>query len=149
MNKYKKYNTFNRNKRPLRQKQKKGRRPYYQRTNFYKAVLHIYTSFNNTKFCLSDIRGNVFFTSSCGILGFKGYKKRDSKAILKSLNQIISFLHRWNITQIYICFKGVSHPHTRTMLAEYFEDVHLKIRSIKEYKSIPHNGCRLPKQRRL
>ena len=46
-----------------------------ERKNIAAGVVHVNSSFNNTKILISDVQGNAISWSSSGTMGFKGSRK--------------------------------------------------------------------------
>uniref|UniRef100_UPI0030022E28 ribosomal protein S11 n=1 Tax=Prototheca tumulicola TaxID=1737639 RepID=UPI0030022E28 len=146
MNKYK-YSKKYTKKKYLQKRRKQGSLPFYKKANFYKAILHVKTSFHNTIYSLTDIKGNVIFTSSSGLVGFTGRKKRNFRTLLRAMERIFSFLKNNNINQLQLFIRGISN--IRQPLIENLRKADIQVTKIIDSETLPHNGCRLHKPKRL
>ncbi len=108
---------------------------------------YIQASYNNTLIYISDINGNILLWKTAGSEGFKGSKKSTpyaaqiaSKAIAKLAKETLGL----NSIEIFIKGPGPGREAAIRGLAN-----HLKITYIADVTSIPHNGCRPSKERRV
>jgi len=109
--------------------------------------VYIYSSYNNTRISLTDIKGNVLAWSSAGAIGFKGTKKATPFAASKVAETLAQRIKKIGIEKIAILVKGVGSGResaVRSLLARGLDIV-----SISDITPIPHNGCRPPKPRRV
>ncbi|HEY9582912.1 MAG TPA: 30S ribosomal protein S11 [Candidatus Paceibacterota bacterium] len=111
------------------------------------AVLHIQSTYNNTKMLLSDSTGNALAWSSSGALGFKGAKKGTPFAASK-LGEIMSDkASLFGVKEISVSIKGVGagrEAGLRSFLAKG-----IGLTSISDITPVPHNGPRAPRARRV
>lgn len=125
--------TYNRNKRIKRKVQK--------------GIIHIQATHNNTLVTVSTIQGRVLGWRSAGGSGFRGTRKRTpfaakvaaESATKKSLEQGIYE------ARIYVWGPG---PGRETAIRRIHESG-LRVTLIRDITSLPHNGCRAPKRRRV
>lgn len=110
------------------------------------GIVHASISFNNTIIAISDSCGNILFTASAGMLGFKGSKKSSAFAGIKVMEKVLERLpvHQIKIMEIY--FKGPGSQKEAILKAALTANV--KITKIGDKTTIPHNGVRPPKRRR-
>ena len=111
------------------------------------AKVHIYASFNNTLITISDQSGNVVSSSSAGMHGFKGSRKSTPYAAQITGDDIVKKAGELGIKVIDIHVKGPGGGREnalRTVAESGF-----KVNYIKDVTSIPHNGCRPSKRRRI
>lgn len=110
-------------------------------------ILYVNSSLNNTLVTLTNLKGKVLLSKSCGSLGFKGKKKRTSKFAIKStLDSIISVVKNYGSSRIILCLNGFAKA--RFSVINLLKANRLKILGIRDITPIPHNGCRARKLRR-
>src|ERR1035437_6635500 len=111
------------------------------------GVLHVETTFNNTKVLFSDKLGNTLFWSSSGSLGFKGAKKGTPFAASKVGDIIGSKAAVLGVKDSDVVVLGVGsgrEPAIRAFMAHGIE-----ITSILDATPVPHNGPKAKKPRRV
>ncbi|HFL8819417.1 MAG TPA: 30S ribosomal protein S11 [Candidatus Azoamicus sp. OHIO2] len=108
---------------------------------------YIQASYNNTLIYLSDITGNILMWKTAGSEGFKGSKKSTpyaaqvaSKSIAKAAKDTFGLAS----IEIFVKGPGPGREAAIRGLGNY-----LKITYIADVTSIPHNGCRPSKERRV
>ena len=109
--------------------------------------IYISSSYNNTIITLTDIQGNVLAWASSGAIGFKGTKKATPFAASKVAEAIAQTIKKLGIQKIAIFVKGIGSGREsaiRSLVSRGMEIV-----SITDVTPVPHNGCRLPKVRRV
>lgn len=111
------------------------------------AVLHIESTYNNTKAVVSDAKGNTVLWSSSGTLGFKGAKKGTPFAAAKVGETLGEQAHTMGVKDIDVIVKGVGAG--RESVIRGFISKGFTILSIKDETPVPHNGPKPPKPRRV
>lgn len=117
------------------------------RKNLSTGVLYIQSTYNNTRVSLTDLDGDLFFTSSAGSLGFKGAKKGTPFAAAKVGEVIGELALGVGLKDVIISVKGVGagrESAIRSFVGKGFDIV-----SIKDVTPVPHNGPRARKPRRV
>ena len=111
------------------------------------GVVHIQSTFNNTIITITNLNGNTISWSSAGSSGFKGARKSTPFAAQTAAE--ITALEALNtgIKNVEILVKGQGSGRETAIRA--IERVGLDIISVKDITSVPHNGCRPPKKRRV
>jgi len=109
--------------------------------------IYISSSYNNTILTLADLRGRVLAWTSAGLLGFKGTKKATPFAASRVAEAMAQAAKKLGIEKIEILVKGIGSG--RESAVRSLATRGLNIVSIKDITSIPHNGCRPPKARRV
>jgi small subunit ribosomal protein S11 len=147
LNKYKFSKKYTRVK-YLRMRNKKS---FYKRVRFYKANLHLICSLNNTIITITDMKGNVVKTTSCGTLGYTGFKKKRNDTIINTIEKVTAFLQKNGVNRI-IKFRsrGVegSKLDLRLLFIQHLLKANIRILSIKVYRGYASNGCRQKKPRK-
>ena len=108
---------------------------------------HIQATYNNTIITLTDQSGNVLATSSAGMCGFKGPKKSTPYAASIIVKNVIEKIKDIGLVEADVFVKGVGSGREGAVRALHANGIN--VLSIKDETSIPHNGCRPPKVRRV
>ena len=108
---------------------------------------YIQSTFNNTIVTITDEVGNVIAWSSAGCMGYKGSKKSTSFAAQMTAEAAAKKAMDQGLKEVDVLVKGPG-PGRETAIRS-LQAVGLKVNMIKDVTSIPHNGCRPPKQRRI
>lgn len=111
------------------------------------GMLFVEATYNNTKVCLADDRGNVVTWSSSGSLGFAGAKKGTPFAAAKVGELIGERAETMGIKEVAVVVSGVGAGRESAIRA--FATKGFAITSIKDVTPVPHNGPRPPKPRRV
>lgn len=111
------------------------------------GVLHVESTYNNTRVSLTDQEGNMFFTSSSGALGFKGAKKGTPFAAAKVGELIGEQATTAGVKEVSVIVKGVGAG--REAAVRSFVTKGIDISSIKDKTPVPHNGVTRRKPRRV
>lgn len=109
--------------------------------------LYVESTYNNTKLVLTDSRGNVLATSSSGAIGFKGAKKGTPFAAAKVGEILGSKAAAMGMKEIAAVIKGVGSG--RESGVRGFISKGINLLSIKDITSVPHNGPKPKKARRV
>jgi small subunit ribosomal protein S11 len=111
------------------------------------GVLHVQSTFNNTKAILTDLEGNAIMSSSSGALGFKGAKKATPFAAAKIGEVLAEKAAMIGLKEVHIVVKGVGSG--RESAIRSFSAKGIDILSIKDRTPVPFNGPRPKKPRRV
>ncbi|MDP6624941.1 MAG: 30S ribosomal protein S11 [Nitrospinota bacterium] len=111
------------------------------------GIAHIQSTFNNTIITLSDMSGNVISWASAGTQGFKGARKSTPFAAQRASESAARKAMDMGLKKIEVYVKGPGAGREAAIRA--LQAVGLHISMIKDVTSIPHNGCRPPKRRRV
>jgi len=109
---------------------------------------HIQATYNNTIVTISDESGDVISWASAGLAGFKGAKKATPYAA-----QIITKIavskakEEYGLEEVSVFVSGVGTGRESAIRALNANG--LNVVSIKDRTSVPHNGCRPKKPRRV
>ncbi|MBI5138533.1 MAG: 30S ribosomal protein S11 [Candidatus Vogelbacteria bacterium] len=111
------------------------------------AILHVQSTFNNTKLLVTDPDGNALMFSSSGALGFKGAKKGTPFAAAKVGELLAEKAEQIGIKEVDVVVKGIGSGRESGIRA--FTSRGININSIKDTTPIPHNGPKPKKPRRV
>ncbi len=109
--------------------------------------LYISSSYNNTILTLTDEQGNVLSWATPGKFGFKGTKKGTPYAANRAAEVMAQTIQRLKLDEINVKVKGIGGG--RESAIRTLATHGINIVSIEDLTSIPHNGCRRPKPRRV
>ena len=111
------------------------------------CVVHILATFNNTIITVSEIDGSVILWSSSGSNGFKGSKKSTPHAAQVTSESIAKKIKKMGVKTISVRIRGPGNGRESSIRGLMTSGIN--ITSIKDITSVPHNGCRPPKKRRI
>ncbi|MBN1949269.1 MAG: 30S ribosomal protein S11 [Candidatus Cloacimonetes bacterium] len=117
------------------------------RLTFDEGIAAIHSSFNNTIVSLSDKAGNVLAWSSGGKIGYKGSKKSTPFAAQLAAEEVAKTALEMGISKVKVIVKGPGGGREAAIRA--LDANGLNVTMIKDETSIPHNGCRPRKTRRI
>lgn len=112
-----------------------------------KGVVHIQATFNNTIITITNVKGDVVSWSSAGMCGFKGARKSTPFAAKTAAEMAAKTSLVKGIKQVKVLVKGPGSG--RETAIRGLQEAGLSILLIRDITSIPHNGCRPPKKRRI
>ena len=118
-----------------------------ERKNIATGVAHVNSSFNNTKILISDVQGNAIAWSSAGTMGFKGSRKSTPYAAQVAAEDAGKKAAEHGVRTLEVEVKGPGSGRESALRA--LQAVGFQITSIRDVTSIPHNGVRPPKRRRV
>ena len=108
---------------------------------------HIKATFNNTVVTITDNYGNTISWSSAGRNGFKGSRKNTPFAAQVAAENAAKEAMALGLQRVDVEVKGPGSG--REAAVRSLQAAGLEVTSIKDVTSIPHNGCRPPKKRRV
>ncbi|HAN09245.1 MAG TPA: 30S ribosomal protein S11 [Clostridiales bacterium] len=108
---------------------------------------HIQSTFNNTIVTLTDEAGNAVSWASAGQMGFKGSKKSTPYAAQIIAEQAAKIGMEQGLKRVDVYVKGPGSGREAAIRA--LQVAGLEVTAIKDVSSVPHNGCRPPKRRRV
>ena len=111
------------------------------------GILHVQSTFNNTKALLTDMDGNAIMSSSSGALGFKGAKKGTPFAAAKIGEVLAEKAQMVGLKEVHVVVRGVGSG--RESAIRSFSAKGIDIVSIKDRTPVPFNGPRPKKARRV
>lgn len=114
---------------------------------FDTANLYVQSTYNNTKVVLTDVKGNTLAWSSSGSLGFKGAKKGTPFAAAKVGELLGTKAQTMGVREVAVVINGVGSG--RESAVRGFISKSIGISSIKDVTSVPFNGPKPKKPRRV
>tara|TARA_A100001015_G_C14986067_1_gene711585 strand:- start:333 stop:722 length:390 start_codon:yes stop_codon:yes gene_type:complete len=111
------------------------------------AVVHIIVSFNNTIVTFSDRRGNAICWSTSGANGFKNSRKSTPYAAQMTVEAASDKAKEFGVINVDVEVQGPGAGRESAVRA--LGSKGFKVSMIKDVTSVPHNGCRPPKKRRV
>ena len=118
-----------------------------ERKNITNGIAHVNSTFNNTMITISDVQGNTIAWSSAGATGFKGARKGTPFAAQTASEAATATAVSLGLKTVEILVKGQGSGRETAIRA--VQNGGLQITAIKDITSVPHNGCRPPKKRRV
>ncbi len=118
-----------------------------ERKNITSGVAHVNASFNNTMVTITDAQGNAIAWSSAGLCGFKGSRKSTPYAAQMAAEDAGKKASEHGVRTIEVEVKGPGSGRESALRA--LASVGFTITSIRDVTSIPHNGVRPSKRRRV
>jgi len=117
------------------------------KSNLRNGVVHIQSTFNNTIVTITNVNGDTVSWASAGSSGFKGARKSTPFAAQTAAEKAALVAANIGIKSVDILVKGQGSGRETAIRA--IEGAGLEITSIQDITSVPHNGCRPPKRRRV
>ena len=124
-----------------------GRVKRRERKNITPGVAHVNSTFNNTMITISDAQGNTISWSSAGAQGFKGSRKSTPFAAQVAAEDAGKKAQEHGMKTLEVEVRGPGSGRESALRA--LQSIGFVITSIRDVTSIPHNGCRARKQRRV
>jgi len=126
----------------------KTRRPKKkEKKDVFYGVAHIKSTFNNTIVSISDQQGNVIAWASSGQAGFKGSRKSTPFAAGAAAEMAGKMAMEHGVKKVDVLVKGPGSG--RETAIRSLQTIGIEVVGIKDVTPLPHNGCRLPKRRRV
>lgn len=111
------------------------------------GMAHIQATFNNTIISITDTRGNVVSWSSAGQVGFSGSRKSTAYAAQLAAEKAATTALEVGLKDVRIHVNGPGSGRESAIRA--IQAAGLEVTLIRDTTSIPHNGCRARKRRRV
>lgn len=111
------------------------------------GVVHIKATFNNTQVAVTDQKGNVIAWSSAGKMGFKGSRKNTAFAATLVCQDAARNAAAKGMREVEVRVQGAGSGRESAIRA--LQSVGMNVSVIRDVTSIPHNGCRPRKRRRV
>jgi small subunit ribosomal protein S11 len=124
-----------------------GRTKKRVKKNIATGIAHIRSTFNNTIITITDVTGNTISQCSSGARGFKGSRKSTPFAAQVAAEQAARAAQDHGMRTVAVFVKGPGAGRESALRA--LQSAGLRVTLIRDVTSIPHNGCRPPKRRRV
>ncbi|MDA9656195.1 30S ribosomal protein S11 [Flavobacteriales bacterium] len=108
---------------------------------------HIQASFNNIIISLTNNNGQVISWSSAGKMGFRGSKKNTPYAAQLAAEDCSKVALDAGLKRVKVYVKGPGSG--RESAIRTIHNTGIIVTEIVDVTSLPHNGCRPPKKRRV
>ena len=131
----------------MKQKAKPSRTKKKEKKSVSHGIAHIQTTFNNTIVTITDTNGNTICWSSAGALGFSGSRKSTPFAAQQAADACARKALENGVKRVEVRVKGPGAGRESSIRA--LSAAGLEVTSFRDVTSIPHNGCRPPKRRRV
>ena len=118
-----------------------------ERKNITSGVAHVNASFNNTMVTIADMQGNTISWSSSGVMGFKGSRKSTPYAAQVAAEDAAKKAQEHGMKTLEVEVRGPGSGRESALRA--LQAAGFNVSSIRDVTSIPHNGCRPRKRRRV
>ena len=115
--------------------------------NVSTGIAHIQSTFNNTVVTITDVNGNTVAWSSAGSRGFKGSRKSTPFAAQLAAEEAARKAMEHGMRSVAVFVKGPGAGRESALRA--LQAVGFKVTLIRDVTTVPHNGCRPPKRRRV
>jgi small subunit ribosomal protein S11 len=110
-------------------------------------VAHVNASFNNTMITITDAQGNAIAWSSAGTMGFKGSRKSTPYAAQVAAEDAAKKAQEHGMRTLEVEVSGPGSGRESALRA--LQAAGFTVTSIRDVTTIPHNGCRPRKRRRV
>jgi small subunit ribosomal protein S11 len=111
------------------------------------GIVHIQSTFNNTIVTITNSTGDTISWASAGSAGFKGARKSTPFAAQTAADKAALEALSTGMKNVEILVKGQGSGRETAIRA--IEGAGFEITAIQDITSVPHNGCRPPKRRRV
>jgi len=111
------------------------------------GIMHVRATFNNTLVNITDKDGNVLFWNTPGKAGFKGSRKSTPFAAQVASDVMAKAAYDAGVRKVEVHVNGAGNGREGAIRA--LAAAGIKVSAIKDFTSVPHNGCRPPKRRRV
>ncbi len=117
------------------------------KNTFTNGIVYIQSTFNNTIVTITNLTGDTISWASAGSSGFKGARKSTPFAAQTAAEKAALDALTNGMKNVEILVKGQGSGRETAIRA--IEGAGFGIISIQDITSVPHNGCRPPKRRRV
>ena len=124
-----------------------GRVKKRERKNITSGVAHVNATFNNTMVTITDAQGTAISWSSAGAMGCKGSRKSTPYAAQMAAEDAAKKAMEHGLKTVEVNVGGPGSGRESALRA--LQAAGFNVTSIRDVTSIPHNGCRPRKRRRV
>ena len=118
-----------------------------EKKNVVVGVAHVAATFNNTIVTITDPQGNAISWSSAGMMGFKGSRKSTPYAAQMAAEDAAKKAQEHGMRTLEVEVSGPGSGRESALRA--LQASGFTVTSIRDVTTIPHNGCRPRKRRRV
>lgn len=118
-----------------------------EKKNVPAGVAHIYASFNNTLITITDPQGNTISWATAGLANFKGSRKGTPFAAQVAAEKASRAAQEHGMRKVEVQVSGPGSGRETAIRA--LQASGLEVTAITDTTSVPHNGCKPPKRRRV
>lgn len=118
-----------------------------KRRSIVEANIYVFASYNNTIISIAEPNGEIVAQASSGSSGFKGARKSTPYAAQVAAENAVQKAKMYGIERAHVYVKGVGSGRESSLRGISLSQV--DILSITDTTTIPHNGCRKRKARRV
>ena len=118
-----------------------------ERKNISSGMAHVNSTFNNTMITITDAQGNTVAWSSAGAQGFKGSRKSTPFAAQMAAEDVAKKAQEHGVQTLDVEVRGPGSGRESALRA--LQAAGFTITAIRDVTTIPHNGCRPRKRRRV
>ncbi len=118
-----------------------------ENNNITSGIAHVNSSVYNTMITVTDVQGNTIAWSSAGAMGFKGSRKSTPFAAQMAGEAVAKRAQEHGMRTLEVEVSGPGSGRESALRA--LQAAGFTITTIRDVTSIPHNGCRPPKRRRV
>lgn len=112
------------------------------------GVVHIESTFNNTRVVITDPKGNVLSWCTGGKLGYKGSRKSTAYVAQVIAGEAAKkAMMTYGLKEVEVEVKGPGAG--RESAVRGIALAGLEVTVLRDVTPLPHNGCRPPKRRRI
>ncbi|OGK12065.1 MAG: 30S ribosomal protein S11 [Candidatus Riflebacteria bacterium RBG_13_59_9] len=115
--------------------------------NVVEGCIYVRSSFNNTLVTVTDLEGNALAWATAGTRGFKGTKKGTAYAAQLAAEDACRQAKDLGMREVTIYTKGPGSG--KEAAIRIINGQGLRIKLIRDVTTVPHNGCRPRKRRRV
>ncbi|ADH86122.1 30S ribosomal protein S11 [Desulfurivibrio alkaliphilus] len=128
-------------------KPKTARPKKRDKKNIPEGICFIKSTFNNTIVTFADQRGNVISWCSSGCLGFKGSRKSTPFAAQNAVETAVKKAQEHGLRKVEVRVNGPGPGRESAIRA--LQVAGIEVNYIRDMTTLPHNGCKPPKRRRV
>lgn len=111
------------------------------------AKVYVQSTYNNTIVTVTDPKGAVIAWSSAGTVGFKGSRKSTPYAAGQAADNAMRKALEHGVQTVDVFYRGPGSG--KDSAVRMIQQSRVKVGTIKDLTSAPHNGCRPKKRRRV
>lgn len=118
-----------------------------EKKNITSGIVHVNSTFNNTRITITDAQGNTVAWATAGGQGFNGSRKSTPYAAQVAAEDAGKKAQEHGMKTLEVQVKGPGSGRESAIRA--LQTIGFTITAIRDVTPIPHNGCRMKKRRRV